>query len=360
MGKKSTVEKSVEKIGISRPESYDINGGKILIFGDLHISSSFSGSHKHYQLDCYTVMDLILKKVAEEKASAVIFLGDLFGVSEKNIRDRQFLMRTQNFFSLLNQATKGQVFSVKGNHDMGDFTDFDFFIGVGLIKNPMYINYYGVNEKGVNEGLEVRFHLVNYGDEEKPLHKTGDSSGATDIVLGHSDYYIEGVTNWYSAGKGVDLSQLSNFEGVALVFSGHIHTPSDEMLFTTIKNGESIGLFYLGCPTRTVERYDDCWYAVFEYGVAEDGTKATAYDCKLMGLEPADEVFYPEEDYDYAEDDNGVAERKERSEKLTNIVKEIMDSRIMTGNINRQIEIFPGISDEVKQIAKSYLEKATV
>ena len=73
MGKKSTVEKPVEKIGISRPESYDINGGKILIFGDLHISSSFSGSHKHYQLDCYTVMDLILKKVAEEKASAVIF-----------------------------------------------------------------------------------------------------------------------------------------------------------------------------------------------------------------------------------------------------------------------------------------------
>ena len=79
-----------------------------------------------------------------------------------------------------------------------------------------------------------------------------------------------------------------------------------------------------------------------------------------MGLEPADEVFYPEEDYDYADDDNEAAERKERSEKLTNIVKEIMDSRIMTGDINRQIEIFPGISDKVKQIAKSYLEKATV
>ena len=345
---------------MSRIESYDIHGGKILLFGDLHISSSFVGQHKNYVYECYKTMDLIKEKVAKEKASAIIFLGDLFGVSEKNIRDRQFLMRVHNFFKLLNQSTKGNVFSVKGNHDMGDFTDFDYFEGTGLIKNPQYINYYGRKPGSkVDDGLEVRFHLVNYGDEHKALKLAGDSTTATNVVLGHSDYYIEGATNWYSAGSNVELSQLTNFQGVALVFSGHIHTPSDEMLFTTIKNEDSIGLFYLGCPTRVVERYDDCWYTTFEYCEADDGSWSTSYNCLLMGLDPADEVFYPIEDFITEDDDSPEADRKAESDKLTDIVKEIMESRIMTGDLNRQIDMVPGVSGVVKKIAKDYVEKAT-
>ena len=199
-----------------RLESCDIHGGRVLIFGDLHISSSFSGQHKNYQYECYYNMDKIISIVAKEKASAVIFLGDLVGVNEKNIRDRQFLMRTQNFFKVLNQATNGNVYSVKGNHDMGDFTDFDFFEGLGYIKNPKYINYYGRKPGSKkDDGLEIRFHLVNYGDEHKSLKLASSNDCASDVVLGHCDYYIEGVTNWYSAGSNVELSKLDNYQGVA-------------------------------------------------------------------------------------------------------------------------------------------------
>lgn len=342
-----------------RLESCDIHGGRVLIFGDLHISSSFSGQHKNYQYECYYNMDKIISIVAKEKASAVIFLGDLVGVNEKNIRDRQFLMRTQNFFKVLNQATNGNVYSVKGNHDMGDFTDFDFFEGLGYIKNPKYINYYGRKPGSKkDDGLEIRFHLVNYGDEHKSLKLASSNDCASDVVLGHCDYYIEGVTNWYSAGSNVELSKLDNYQGVALVFSGHIHIPSDEMLFTTLKNGDSIGLFYLGSPARVTERFDDCWYLAFEYTKSDSEDEwSTSYDSIFMGLEPADEVFYPKEDF--IEDESEEALRENESAKLTDIVKEIMDSRIMTGDLNHQIDIVPGVRKEVKDIAKKYLELAS-
>jgi predicted phosphodiesterase len=303
-------------------------------------------------------MERIMDLVAKEKADAVIFLGDLVGVNEKNIKDRQFLMRTQNFFKVLNQVTKDNVYSVKGNHDIGDFTDFDFLEGLGYIKNPEYLNYYGRKPGATkDDGLEIRFHLVNYGDEHKTLNLTEDTNICTNIVLGHSDFFIEGVTNWYSAGNGVELALLNNFKGVPFVFSGHIHIPSDEILYTNLRDGSSIGLFYLGSPSRVADRYDDCWYLTFEYSKSDDGEYSTAYDTKFMGLEPADKVFFPKEEF--IDDDSEEADRANESAKLTDIVKEIMDSRIMSGDLNHQIDIIPGVRPEVKAIAKDYLEKAS-
>lgn len=343
---------------MDRLESCSIYGGKVLVFGDLHLSSSFSGQHKNYVYECYKTMEIITNLVKEQKASAVIFLGDLVGVNEKNIRDRQFLMRTQLFFGVLNKLTNNNVYSVKGNHDMGDFTDFDLFKGLGYIKNPKYIDYYGKKpDSDEVDDLEVRFHLVNYGDERKALKLTKDSDNASNIVLGHCDYYIEGVSNWYSANNDIELSSLDNFIGVNFVFSGHIHIPSDEFFYTNLKNGQSIGLFYLGCPMRVSDRYDDCWYLTFEYTKSEIGEWSTAYSSSLMGLDNADEVFYPKEDF--IEEDTPEAIRDNESEKLTKIVSEIMDSRIMNGDLNHQIDIIPGISDEVKKIAKRYLELAS-
>lgn len=344
----------------TRLESCDIHGGKILIIGDLHLSAKFSGKHRDYAYECFWNLERIVELVKQEKASAVIFLGDLIGVNEKNIGDHQFLMRVITYFNMLNNATNGNVYSVKGNHDMGQFTDFDLLTGIGYIKNPRYINYYGRKSGAVmDDGLEVRFHLVNYGDEDSHLKLAGEDDNASNVILGHNEYYIEGVTNWYSKGKNVELAQLSNFIGVDLVISGHIHTPSDEILYTTLKNGQSIGLFYTGAPGRVSERFDDCWYLTFEYCKNSDSEDwFTEYESKYFGLQPASEVFYPNESF-VDDVDEVVDEEKAKSDALTDIVKEIMEGRITSGDLNHQIDIVPGVSDEVKQIAKDYLEKAS-
>lgn len=334
---------------------YKVFGGEIQIYGDMHFSCVYEGQHKNYIEECYRNMDNIVTKVKEGKASAVIFLGDVIGVNERNIRDRQFLMRLFLFFKSLNELTGGNVYSVKGNHDKGDFSDFDFFVGISLLKNPNYIDYYGCSEEEYNAGktdaLEVRFHFVNYGEENRKL--TIDKDGEySNVVLGHADYLIDGVTNWYQHKGGVYLSRLDNFAGVDLVISGHIHNPSEEILTTTIRGEYSIGLFYTGSPARTAERYNDCWYLKFKF----DGS-STGYDAELFGLQPADEVFYPKEDIINDVDDEEM-EMARQSESLTNIVKEIMEGRMVSGNLFNQVRMIPGASDEVKDIACKYLQRA--
>ena len=325
-------------------KSYTINGGKVLLFGDLHFSSTYEGKHKSYIQDCYITMQLILKIVKEEKPSAVIFLGDLCGVNERTIKDRQFLTRVLAFFGTLYNLTKGNLYSVKGNHEMGDFSDFDMLVTLGYIKNPLYVDYVG------DGSTELRFHFVNYGDERKQLTLT--SSDASNVVLGHADYYIEGVTEWYSSKAAVELKKLNNFCGVDLVFSGHIHIPSEEMLYTELPNGESVGLFYVGSPSRTAERFDDCWYAIFEYN---SESKSTGYDAKLMGLPPASEVFF--EDSSFVGEAKEKTEEERHAEALDVVVEEVMNSRIVTGDLFKQIDIIPADKEE-KEIAKKYLRMA--
>lgn len=325
--------------------------GRVLVFGDLHLSAIYSGKHKNYMLDCYKTMDIIVNKVREEKADAVIFLGDLIGVNERKISDHQFLMRVVMFFGMLYNLTKGNVYSVRGNHDMGDFTDFDLLVGLGYIQNPKSIDYYADPGK---ENLELRFHLVNYGEDKRKLDLIEEGN----VAFVHDDYAIEGVTNWYKSKNEVEIRKLTNFNGVDLIVAGHIHIPSSEMLYTNLPNGESVGLFYLGSPSRTAERFDDCWYFYFEY---DSTNEMTDYGAKLMGIPNADEVFFDDSEFTdsdgklYDEDGNEVS--LEVSQALNDIVQEVINSRLATGDIFAQVDRLPA-SQESKDLAKRYLRLA--
>lgn len=325
-------------------KAYKVNGGKILVFADTHFSISYEGKHKNYAFDCFDNMAKILDIVKENKPSAVFFLGDIIGVKERNIVDRQFLMRVVLFFGMLFNITNGNVFTVRGNHDIGDFSDFDFIAGLGYFKNPKYVDFV------VDGHNEVRFHFVNYGDEHLPLELAGGD--VSNVVLGHADYYIEGVTTWYSEKKGrVELKTLNNFCGVGYVFSGHIHTPSKDMMYTTMPDGELIGLFYPGSCARTAERFDDCWYVSFEYSPEDGGVN---YDVQLIGLRKASEVFYDEDEFI---DEESTEDLNKKTEALNVIIEEIFSSRLATGDLFGQIDKIPADQD-VKDLAKEYLQRA--
>ena len=341
-----------------RLESCDVNGGKLVLVADMHLSARFTGKHKDYLKECYYNLERVKDIVVKEEASAVVFLGDIIGVNERTISDRRFLSHVLNFFVTLNKLMNGNVFAVKGNHDAGDFTDFDLLTSMNLIKNPRYINYYGKkNDSSTVDGLEVRFHLVNYGDEDRALSLSGADGMSSDVVLGHNDYYITGVTNWYSAGSSVEVSKLTNFKGVQLILSGHIHAPSHEVLYTNIENNQ-VGLFFPGSPGRVSEKYDDCWYLVFEYRKSSSSDHwSTEYQAKPFGLEKAAEVFeVGSDDADEAYEGEAIAEEKTLS--LRNIVSEIIDGQIISGDILGQVDLIPGASAEAKAMAKEYLVKA--
>lgn len=335
---------------VQERKNYTVEGGKILIFGDLHFSSNYEGKHKNYINDCYTTMSLIMDHVKEQNPSAIFFLGDLCGVNERSIKDRPFLTRVLMFFASLYGITKGNVYSVKGNHEMGDFSDFDMLISLGYIKNPKYVDY------AVDGNVEVRFHFVNYGDEAKKLSIKEDYT--SNVVLGHNDYYIDGVTPWFSGKGAVELTKLANFNGVEMVIPGHIHMPTHEILYTNLPNGESVGLYYVGSPSRVAERFDDCDFLMFSYS---DESSSVEYGAYAMGLPPARDVFYEDEVFKNSEGGEEYEEEETEEEKHTKaldlIVKEIMGSRIVTGDLFKQIDIIPG-NEKEREIAKEYLRKA--
>lgn len=336
-----------------RAEVYRVSGRGIAVFGDLHLSSTYTGQHRDYTLECYNNMNNIERKVKDMNPCAVVFLGDVIGVNERNLRDRRFLMRVFLFFKTLNELTGGNVYSVRGNHDIGDFSDFDFLIGTGMLKNPKYVDFYGKNADG-SENFEVRFHFINYGEEEADLDICREE-GVSNVGLGHNDFIAEGITNWYQHKGGVSLAKRTNFEGIDILLSGHIHDPSEEVS-SALVGGKTLDFFYLGSPSRTAERFNDCWWVRFDY-ILEDGGYVTEYSAEEFGLEPAGKVFYPKEDF-IGEEDISEEERKKSSESLTNIVKEIMEGRISGGDLFAQVRAVPNASNKVKDIACDYLHRA--
>lgn len=329
-----------------------VDGTKIIVFGDLHLSSTYEGQHKNYILECYENMERITEIVNSESPQGVIFTGDIIGVNERNIRSREFLLHVIQFFENLNSLTNGNVYTVKGNHDAGDFTDFDFLVGLGLLKNPEYIDLYPSKDHH-----EIRFHLVNYGHERSALKLASKEDLVSNVVVGHNNYYIDGVTAWYGDKGRVDVGSLTNMSGVDYIVSGHIHSPELEVLFTTIQEtGKGIGVYYLGSPSRTSERIDECYYAKFSVEEYEDGFYSNMEGIEF-GLKPANEVFYPKENFINDEDEE-ITEDEERSKKLTEFVKEVIESRISSGDFFKQIDTTPNATDEVKSIAKKYLMAA--
>lgn len=328
-------------------------GGGVLIVGDLHVSDRpVVGKHKNYLKNCFDVLASIRDKVKEMRPSAVVFLGDLVGTSERNIKSREVLSMFCKFFMDVGQYSK--IFCVRGNHDVGDFPEFQFLSDLKLFETSVscdgYFDFYGTEEQRKQGTPEVRFHLVDYGSEKRELLLKGGST--SDVVLGHNNYTIHGVTIWYQDHDGIELSSLDNFHGVSMVVSGHIHYPSPELIATEMQTGGECSLFYTGSPTRPAERYDKCWYVWFGYDASQGCTNYEAIDFPL-----ADDVFYDDDEFieDMSEEEIMDLERKEA---LKEVLDEIMKHRISSTDLLTQVKNIPNASSAAKEIACHYLQIA--
>ena len=75
---------------------------------------------------------MIEKKVNETNPSAIVFLGDLVGWNESNIRNREVFSHFCTWFMRLGEGRK--VFCVRGNHDMKGYPDFQFMSDMKLFE----------------------------------------------------------------------------------------------------------------------------------------------------------------------------------------------------------------------------------
>ena len=321
-----------------------VNGGEVLVFGDLHISDVFTGKHKDYLSNCFKVLNDIEKMVDERKPSACVFAGDIVGWTETNIKSREVLALFCSFWKRLNE--KCQVYAVRGNHDMKGYPDFNLLMSIDVIKVPSYFDYY---DKGKHL---IRFHLVPYGEEFKPLELA--PKGVSNVVIGHNNYTIEGCTTWYTAGDGIEVSTLDNFCGVELIVSGHIHAPSPELYSTTMSDGSTCGLFYLGCPTRPQkETYNACWVMSF-YSTEENGETVPDMETLFWELVPYTELYYLDDEF-IAEKSEEEINEELRRKNLAHTLEDVMKYRMLAGDPREQVEKVADAKPEAKAMAISYL-----
>lgn len=326
-------------------------GGSVLCVGDLHFSDVFKGRHIDYLKECFEVLASLTTEIESSKPAAVVLLGDIIGWTETNIKNRQVLSE----FCKVLRGWKNicPVYAVRGNHDLRGYPDFNFLAELGMIITGSacggYFDFYGSESQEVPE---VRFHLVDYKDEDRQLNLRTD--GCSNIVLGHNNYMISGITGWYPYIPGVELGRLSNFNGVDMVISGHIHVPSPEVVMAGMPDGGSCMLFYPGSPTRpTKERgfYDSCWLGYFNYNPQAG---STLFEPKRFDLQPISEVIYPDEDFI---DEDSVKETS-RKEALADILNDLLKYRLNQGDPIEQVMRIPNASDRAKEIACKYLRIA--
>jgi hypothetical protein len=86
------------------PSINSVYGNNVLIVGDMHLSDVYTGRHKNYLQNCFKCLGDVERNVKDTQPCAVVFLGDLVGVNEGNIRNREVLNMICKSFKTMNSV----------------------------------------------------------------------------------------------------------------------------------------------------------------------------------------------------------------------------------------------------------------
>lgn len=332
------------------------NRGKVLVIGDLHFSDAYVGSHKDYWQNCLEVAGTITNIIRNNNITHLFLTGDLFGLKEKNFKNRDSLLTMMVLFQEWNRLTNNNVYSLVGNHDIGGkTTDFNVFEAIGLIKTTSLLQEDSETVAYVDIGC-VRYHLIDYGAEHKKLSiKTGEH--AENVGITHADIQVTGKTTWWYPSKTTyELATMDNWVGLGLVVAGHIHNPSPQMVETSIcGSSNNTMLFYVGNPTRPSRNND--WSNV--WGIVIDATETTAdLDIIPINLKPFNEIMattVSDEDSAKVTDDVDLV----RVSDLTKVLETLHEYKLDTpDDIPEQIKVYGGNDSGAIEMALKYYNDA--
>ncbi len=210
---------------------------KIIIYGDIHLSSKNYGAHRYYPQESLEYFTKITEVVEREEATHLIGLGDLTYGRFNNLEYRANVEKQlEKQFTL----TKGNRWELKGNHDSATYgmTEYEFYIQKGLIRKPENITINNLNLSMVNYGEHMRTGII-MPDTDK-----------VNIVLGH-DYFKFSDTQLPNYGGAVELDYMEQWFGVDMIICGHVHN-YQRFSGLMIKGEENkrVVVSYLGCMSR--------------------------------------------------------------------------------------------------------------
>lgn len=252
--------------------------GKVLVYGDIHLSSKNYGAHKDYPRESLGFFKNITKTAEELGVTHIIGLGDF---TYGRFSTLEYRGEVEEELNKQNEICKGERYELKGNHDSATYgmTEYEYYIKKGLIKGSRNISIGKLDISMIDYGLHRRVKIIE------------PREGRVSVVLMHDFFKFED-TNIGDYGKSYILDNLDIWYGVDYIIGGHIHN-HEVFSGRIIKDGvaKETVVNYLGCPCRPSYRaghmQDTGQYAILT--VYDDGK--VDYDIHEFKLGNIEDVF---------------------------------------------------------------------
>ena len=256
---------------------------RILVYGDLHLSSKNYGAHNNYPEDSLYALKLVTKYAREYNATHIIGLGDFtFG----RFHTLEYRAKVEEELHAQYNLCDGKRYELKGNHDSASYgmTEYDYYILKGLIRPSVNLSIGSVN-----------ITMVDSGEYTKTVPNIELSEDKTNILFMH-DYFKFSDTNMPDYGKAIELDNFGAWYGVDHIIAGHIHNSEffEGLMLRTVDgqtHGHRCTVDYLGSMSRPSYRegHTDTLGHLLVFTIYDNGEYK--YDRLDIELPPLAEVF---------------------------------------------------------------------
>lgn len=312
---------------------------KILIYGDIHLSSQEYGSHRDYPKESLEYFQKITETAEKLGVTHIVGTGDLtFGKFHK----LEYRKLVEKELAKQYEITNGNRYEVKGNHDSATngMTEYEFYEQKGLFKHT---DHFDVEN--------VHFTLADYGKILQTKVNAVDSQTDVNVLVSH-DYLKFKDTRLPNFGTAIELDNLSQFYDIDYIICGHIHkTMAFKGNIIRDHRAKEVLVFYPGCMSRPA--YTDNMDTVGSMAIITVDNGRVSYDKQEIPLWSVEKSFI-------LEDIAAGRERKEEKENrvdISDVVKQLDSKDCTFGNPEDRIMAMQGIDEKYKLKAIQLLQE---
>lgn len=313
---------------------------RVLVYGDIHLSSKNYGAHTDYPNESLHYFKVITEKAEELKATHIIGTGDLTYGRFHTLEYREAVeAELDKQLKLVN----GNRYELKGNHDSATYgmTEYEYYINKGLLKKP----------ENIKLGI-VNISMVNYGDYNKGKILDPSNKEEINVVIAHNFFKFKD-TRLPDYGRAIELDSFEDWFGVDYLICGHVHNREMfEGLVVKDGHGNPMVVHYLGCMPRPSYRegHMDEEGSMVLLTIRDNGEMQ--YDIIEIPLWDLSESFNIEKkNAEYAK----KAEKEQRVD-ISDIVQQLDTHQRNVGNPEDIIESMEGVEPKYKKKAIELLK----
>lgn len=314
---------------------------RVLMYGDLHLSSKGYGAHRNYPKETLHYLKTITEYTEKYRATHLIGLGDLsFG----RFNTLEYRLAVEAELIKQNELTDGNRYEVKGNHDSATYgmTEYEYYVSKGLIKPSTNITIGRVNISMVDSGKSSTANIIDPSNQDE-----------LNVVLAH-DYFKFEDTRMPDYGAAILLDNFTRWFGVDFLFLGHIHSfEMFEGLVVKDGHGHRMAVTILGSPSRPSYReglMDEVGHLAL-LTIRDNGE--VQYDLLEMPLWSLEESF----NIELKEKEKEKQIQREKSIDISDIVENLNTHNSTMGNPEDIIRALEGIDEKYKQKAIELLKE---